>query len=279
MTWQRNKRASPFRGCGTVEARSSKLGKRRKRKRLEQFGSYLRDLRRRAGIATQVKAAEKLGVSTSLVQQCESGDITDPLPELLQKIAEIYGVEYGELFVQLMGEKYNIRPNDLPPSKTATGVVYGNPFSVVKEIKEEIGRIIEGWFFLKKSDSYEDPYAGVIADLIRKRVTLRFWIRDPNAQQAAKEQLTSKLRAAQLIDLQIKEYLRYEKLNRWPEFGRLSEVFFFGNTRSQPSPLLGYWTLPAKRSLTATFIRLEPDLALDRFNMFLNAIEKGEEAE
>jgi transcriptional regulator with XRE-family HTH domain len=63
----------------------------------------LRDLRERTG-RSQIDIAEDLCINHSTLSGYERG-IRTPSPEMLAKMAEIYGVDYGTVFDAYMGTK------------------------------------------------------------------------------------------------------------------------------------------------------------------------------
>jgi transcriptional regulator with XRE-family HTH domain len=77
----------------------------------QQFGKYLRDARKAAGIQTQQQAVEeleKLGrrVSQALIAQYEAGKVKDPDPTILCLMAKLYKKDYMETVFQLVQDKY-----------------------------------------------------------------------------------------------------------------------------------------------------------------------------
>ena len=61
-----------------------------------QFGKKIQELRN-LFLLTQESLAEKLGVSRNTIARIEKGD-NFPSVETLEKIQEIFNIEYGELF-------------------------------------------------------------------------------------------------------------------------------------------------------------------------------------
>jgi transcriptional regulator with XRE-family HTH domain len=81
----------------------------------QTFGAYLRDLRR-ARRLTLREVEERSGVSNSYLSQVENGHISQPSPQMLQKLAEAYEVPYEHL----MARAGYIRPAAGPPSSAPT---------------------------------------------------------------------------------------------------------------------------------------------------------------
>jgi len=63
----------------------------------------LRSLREKTG-RLQIDVAEDLGIDHSTLSGYELG-IRSPSPEMLVKMAEVYGVEYKEVFLAYLGTK------------------------------------------------------------------------------------------------------------------------------------------------------------------------------
>ena len=83
---------------------------------LTRFGNYLRMVRSLKNIGTQVQVAKMLqkkglNSSQSLLAQYETGRIADPDPDLLRALAEIYGIDWVEMVLQLVEEKYALSGN------------------------------------------------------------------------------------------------------------------------------------------------------------------------
>lgn len=85
---------------------------RKKNVALPHFGSYLRTLRLLKNIGTQQKVAQLLHrrglkkISQGLIAKYEKGDICDPNPDVLLALAKVYGIDYVEMVLQLVEEKY-----------------------------------------------------------------------------------------------------------------------------------------------------------------------------
>ena len=79
---------------------------------LPRFGNYLRTLRLLKNAGTQQKVAQLLRkrglkrASQGLIGKYEKGNIYDPNPDVLQVLAKAYAVDYVEMVLQLIEEKY-----------------------------------------------------------------------------------------------------------------------------------------------------------------------------
>lgn len=81
----------------------------------KEFGTYLRSLRKEANL-TMRKLDSLSGVSHSYISQLERGERGIPSPDILKKLAEPLGVEYGELMYEagyLTGESKVTLDEDL----------------------------------------------------------------------------------------------------------------------------------------------------------------------
>jgi transcriptional regulator with XRE-family HTH domain len=86
---------------------------------LSEFGQYLRDSRKAAGINTQQHAVDELRkmgttVSQALIAQYESGKVRNPDPEILCSLAQLYKKDYFEVVLRLVKEKYAVCGREHP---------------------------------------------------------------------------------------------------------------------------------------------------------------------
>ncbi len=65
---------------------------------MKRFGAYLRELRRAKGLSLK-KVEQAAGVSNAYVSQIERGLRNPPHPEILNRLAKIYGVPARDLLI------------------------------------------------------------------------------------------------------------------------------------------------------------------------------------
>jgi transcriptional regulator with XRE-family HTH domain len=87
---------------------------------LQQLSSILRRERARSGMTVR-ELAEKSGLVPSTVSRLESGQIAEPRPSHLQKLAQALGIDVEELYA----EAGYIAPGDLPELRSYLRVKYG----------------------------------------------------------------------------------------------------------------------------------------------------------
>jgi transcriptional regulator with XRE-family HTH domain len=93
-----------------------------------ELGEKLRLYRNAKGVS--LRSVEKeTGVSNAYLNQLEQGNIKNPSPHILQKLAIFYGVPYTNL-LKLAGY---LVPKEEPQAKKAAGVA----FSLLKDLTEE----------------------------------------------------------------------------------------------------------------------------------------------
>ncbi len=80
------------------------------------FGEYLRELRSKSRLT--LREVEKLtGISNSYLSQVETGTKKPPHPDVLKKLASVYGVALNEL----MAKAGYLNPNEVEETKELLG--------------------------------------------------------------------------------------------------------------------------------------------------------------
>ena len=114
---------------------------------VKPLGQYLRDTRRALGLSLRaVEEATQKAVTNGYLSQIETGLVERPSPNVLYHLAEVYGIDYGDLLVRA-GHKV---PIDQAPANR--GTVPGLPLSALSDLTEgERSKLLEYIAFLRST--------------------------------------------------------------------------------------------------------------------------------
>ncbi|MCH7681870.1 helix-turn-helix domain-containing protein [candidate division KSB1 bacterium] len=106
-----------------------------------KFGEFLKDLRIRKGL--KLRDVEKAtGISNSYLSQVETGKRNPPHPDILKKLAPVYGVTIGELMTKAgyLEQEMTVQKEDMTQEQEldwAFNIVKNDP--LYKEGARDIG--------------------------------------------------------------------------------------------------------------------------------------------
>ncbi|MBI3250725.1 MAG: helix-turn-helix domain-containing protein [Candidatus Andersenbacteria bacterium] len=127
------------------------MSKSRPKTKLVRFGQYLQDLRitRKKGSQRKVATALKSQghqVTQGAIAQYEGGLVTNPHYELLSALARLYDEPYENMIVQLVADKYKVKP---PPEQLSGSSLPVRP--AIRLEFRDIDSLREAgeWFFNK----------------------------------------------------------------------------------------------------------------------------------
>lgn len=116
----------------------------------KEFGKYLRELRDALGLTLRAVEEQTNGaVKNSYLSQIEHGQIMRPSPSILWELAQVYGVDYGDLLV-MAGHK-------VPKSNSVGGsaMIDGFPLRALEGLSEEDRRDLMAYVAFLRSRQRE----------------------------------------------------------------------------------------------------------------------------
>lgn len=113
----------------------------------QTLGSHLRALRLAAGLSLRAVQDKTSGrVKNGYLSQIEGGDIKSPSPSMLNDLAQVYGVDYGDLLTRA-GHPV---PVSAKPGGLASSAIAGIPRSAFTDLTEQEAReVIDFLAFVK----------------------------------------------------------------------------------------------------------------------------------
>lgn len=112
----------------------------------EALGGYLKSTRRALGMTLRgVETATQKSVTNGYLSQIEGGDVRQPSPRILHRLAEAYGIEYNDLMSRA---GYLVESTSTAPQSGAS--INGFPLRALDDLNaEETKAVLEYLEFIK----------------------------------------------------------------------------------------------------------------------------------